>query len=165
MMLVDGKAVLQVIVTATYFSYAKFVDAHGKISKQSGQRIWFVFVINCVLTYFGYSNRLWTDRGSEFLLERWKQLTKRSGVKLCLSDVEVYSSLMIKERYHEPLRRIKRKTRFIHSIVSLPYVLKRAVKPMDDTTGEACLVPSRLAFDILPRFLFWNTNLKNKNKD
>ena len=112
--------------------------------------------------YTGYPNRLRTDQGSVFTSQRWKQLTDLQGILLRLSGVKAHSSLGIGERLHEPLRRIYTKISHHKPHVDKSYVLKVAVKAMNDTMGENGLVPSRLVFGIIPRFPILNTDLPNR---
>lgn len=163
-MFLEGKAVLHIVDTATRFSAATFLDAHGVTYGQSVNGIWLAFVMTWCLVYTGYPNRLRTDQGSAFTSDRWRQLADTNGVKLRLSGIEAHSSLGIGERYHEPLRRIYRKIRYTHPTVSPLYLLKVAVKAMNDTMGENGLVPSRLVFGMIPRFPIINTDLPTQKE-
>ena len=162
LMFLDGKAVLHIVDTATRFSAATFLDSHGEKYGQSVEGIWLAFVMTWATMYTGYPNRLRTDQGSVFTSQRWKQLTDLQGIQLRLSGVKAHSSLGIGERLHEPLRRIYNKISHHKPHVDKSYVLKVAVKAMNDTMGENGLVPSRLVFGIIPRFPILNTDLPNQ---
>lgn len=65
---------------------------------------------------------------------------------------EAQRFLGIVERLHDPLPIIYRRIRYLHASVSPQYILKIAVKVMNDTIGDNGLVPSRLVFRTIPRF-------------
>ena len=62
LMLLDGKAVPHVIDTATRFSSAIFLDAHGATYGQSVEVIWLAFVEAWCTMYTGLPNRLRVDQ-------------------------------------------------------------------------------------------------------
>lgn len=136
LMFLDGKSVLQIVDTATYFCSATFLDAHGGNHKQSVQSFWIPFVMTWCEMYTGYPNILPTNKGSIFTSARWKQLKDMNGVQLRLSGGAAHSPFSISERYHEPIIRIYHKIQFIHRRVSLPYAFRVAVKAMEETVGK-----------------------------
>lgn len=115
-------------------------------------------------TYTEYPNRLRIDQGSVFSSNRWKHLTDLNRVQLIVSGVEVHSLLRIGEQYHEPLRKIYRKIKFIHPTVPSAYLLKIAVKAVNGTMEENGLVPSRLFFGVLFRFPILNLTLPEQRE-
>lgn len=88
----EGKAVLHLVHTATRSS-ATFLKTHGAELGQSVYSFWLVFVMNWCLIYTGLPDRLYTDQGSVFASERWKQLADLNDVQLRLSRIEAHSSL------------------------------------------------------------------------
>lgn len=66
-MFLEGKSVLHIVDTATRFSSATFLDAHGKSYGQSVEGAWLAFVMIWFVIYTGYPNRLRNDQGSAFI--------------------------------------------------------------------------------------------------
>lgn len=159
LMLLNERAVLHVVDTATRFSAATFLDSNGESYGQSVEGLWLAFVQTWCTVYPGYPNRLRTDQGSVFTSIRWKQLTDLNGIELRIFGVQAHSSLEIGERLHEPLRRIYQKIRQDYPNVVPGLVLKVAVKAMNDTIGENGLVPTRLVFGVIPRVPIISTEL------
>lgn len=62
----DGKAVPQIIDTATTFSSGTFLDAHVATYGQSFEGIWLSFVEAWCKMYTGLPNRLHIDQGFAF---------------------------------------------------------------------------------------------------
>lgn len=155
----DGKEVLHVFDTATHFSAATFYDTYGARYCQYVDNVWLDFVMIWCTKYSGYRNHLPTDRGSIFMSDRWNKLTNMNGVQLRLPGTDAHSSLGIGEHYHEPLRWVHCKTQFNHPTISLQYILRLAVKDMNDTIGDNGLVPSRIVFGILSRLPILSTDI------
>lgn len=103
---IDGRAIFYIVDTATHFSAATFLYSHGEIYGQTVEGISLAFVMTCVTLYVEYPNQLRTEKRSVFTSDRWRKLGKINGIELCHSGVKVQSSLGIRERYHESLRRI-----------------------------------------------------------
>ena len=164
LMFLDGKAVLHVVDTATHFSTATFLDAHGLEYGQTSEGIWTAFMETWVLPYLGFPNRMRTDHGSAFVSETWKTLCTENGITLRISGVQAHSSLGLGERYHEPLRRIYRKTMKEYPGVPRHMGLQLAVKAMNDTMGENGLVPTKLVFGTIPRFPIINSDLPSQKE-
>ena len=112
LMFLDGKAVLHVIDTATRFSAATFLDSHGQNYGQSTEGIWLAFLEIWCIPYLGYPNRMRTDQGETFMSNTWRQLCEQNGITPRLPEVQAHSSLVIGEKYHDPLRRILKKQRW-----------------------------------------------------
>ena len=164
LMFLDGKPVLHIVDTATRFSAATFLDAHGEEYGQSVEGIWKAFIETWCLLYIGYPNRLRTDQGAAFTSDRWRALSNQCGIQLRLSGVKAHSSLGIGERLHDPLRRIYRKIIEDHPDVNPREALKIAVKAMNDTIGENGLVPTRLVFGMLPRYPILSQDVPTQNE-
>lgn len=158
-MLLDWKAVLRIVDTATRFSAETFLDSRDASYGPSVEDVWFAFVITWYVMYKWYPNTLLTWQRSIFTSARWRQLTDIQGNQRRLSGIGAHSSLGIGERYHEPIRRIYRKIQLGHPRVPPGYILCVASKAINDTIGEHGLVPSRLVFGILPCFSVISTDL------
>lgn len=163
-MFLKGKAVLHVVHTATHFLAETFLDSHGPNFGQSAQEIRLSFVMTLCLDYADYPDRLRTGQGSVFTFKRWKQLTDLNGFHLCLSGIESRSSLGTGERCYAPSRRFYCKIKFTHPTIEPQYLLKIAVKAMNDTMVKNELVPFRLFFGIISRFPILTTNLPEQKE-
>ena len=82
-----------------------------------------------------------------------------NGITLRLSGVKYHNSLGIGEKLHGPLRCIFRKIKHDFPNIKNRFILRVAVKAMNDTINENGLVPSRLVFGIIPRLAIINTDL------
>lgn len=161
-MFIDNYAILHVVDTATRFSAATFLDKHGENYGQSVDGIWLALNACWTMLYSGYPNRIRTDQGSAFTSARWKSLVESKGIQLRLSGVRAHSLLGIGEKLHDRLRRIYRKILHDYPTVNRRFILKGAIKAMNDTIGENGLVPSRLVFGIFARFPILNPKLSNQ---
>lgn len=85
-----------------------------------------------------------------------------NGVDLLLSGVNTHSSLRTGEKLHGTLRKRFLKVKHAHPNIPNRYILRVAVKAMNDTINENGLVPSRLVFGIIPLFPIINTDLPTK---
>lgn len=109
-------------------------------------------------------NRLRTDQGPVFTNYRWRNVANQNGIQLCLSGANAPSSLRIGARLNAPLRRIFENVAHSNPTLSKPYLIKVAVKAMNETMCENGLVPSKLVFGIIPRFPILNTELPNQRE-
>lgn len=64
--------------------------------------------------------------------------------------------------YHQPLRRIYRKIRRSGSDLQVEHALRLAIKVVSDAIISRRLVPSSIAFGVLPRFLATNSELPSQ---
>lgn len=110
------------------------------------------------LVYIEYPNRLRTDQRFALTSERWKHLTDLNGTQLLLCVIKACSSWSIWEQCHEPLRQTYRQVRFTHPTVDPQYILRNAIKAINDTMGENGLEPSRLVVRTFLRFPIWGIN-------
>lgn len=94
MMLLEGKAVLDVVDTATIFSATTFFDALEMSFGQSSNGVWLAFVMTSSIVYSGYPNIQGTNQGSSFTSNRWKQLADTNSVQIQLSEIESHCFLV-----------------------------------------------------------------------
>lgn len=163
-MYLDGNAVLQIEDTATGFSAAPFLDKQNTKFGQMMEGKWLAFVMTWFLVYSDYPNRLRTDEDSVFTSNSRKQQTDLDKIQVCISGVETHSSFGVDERYQNPSGRFYRKMQNAYSSVPREYLLKLAVKEINDTMGKNGLVPSRLVFWIVSRFPILSTDLPSQKE-
>lgn len=92
-MFVNGRVVLHVIGAATKFSSATCLDADRSSYGRSTEAVWVALMKCCCTTYTGYPNRVRSDRGSVFKIEKWKKLFESTGIETRLSGIRAHSSL------------------------------------------------------------------------
>ena len=149
---IEGKAILHIVDTATRFSSAICLDSQGNNDGKSVNGVWLAFLEAWCNLYTGFPNRIRTDAGSVFTWPRWKEMAESVGMELRNSGVEAHNVLGIGERLHAPLRRIFRKIVFDFPQIDRNIGVKLSIKAMNDTEGDNGLVPSLVAFGIVPRF-------------
>lgn len=81
-MFLHGKAILHVVNTASRYSAATFLDAHGAHFENLFQVEWFAIVVIWFLTYTRYPKRSRTDQGSVIASDHWENLTNLNGAQL-----------------------------------------------------------------------------------
>lgn len=102
--------------------------------------------------YKNVSNRILFDQSSAFdKSEPFVYLTNRSNVSIEATVTEANSSLVLGERYHEPLRRTFRKMPMDYLNIDQALLLSLCVKAMKDTLGKEGLVPLALVFADYPK--------------
>lgn len=72
LMVLNGKSVLQIVDTATYFYVATFLYAYGANYGQSIEAFALAFLMAQGSTYSGYPSRLLTYHRWRFVYDRWK---------------------------------------------------------------------------------------------
>ena len=95
LMFLNGKAVLHIIDTATRFSAATFLDAHGSSYGQSVDGIWLAFSETWYTLYTGYPNRLRVDKfhaPREHVERFWKFRTYFRKFGCCVLGVRLRGS-------------------------------------------------------------------------
>lgn len=125
-MLLDGKAVIHIVSTATRFSAVKFIDIHSMNYGRYVNGIWIAFVMTWSLVYKGYPNSQRIDKGSVLVLGEWKLLADTNEIQFWHSGIEAHRSSEIGEKYQNSLRQNYRQIRFTHPSVPPPYLLKVA---------------------------------------
>ena len=103
-MSLDGKAVLHIIGTATWFSAASCIDLHESNYGQSVDGISLPFFQTWCTLYSVYTDRLRVDQVSAFTSDGLRNLTDFAGIQLHISGFKAHCSLGIGEKLHDPLR-------------------------------------------------------------
>lgn len=158
LMWLDKKAVLDIIDTQTQFSSAAFLD--GLIFKDVWDDLYFCCVTQCT----GVPLNIKIDQGSWLPYLRWTCWAEEVVIKIETSVVEVHNSLGLRERYHEPLRRVFKKIEDKNPEMKREMYLRLAIKAFNDTTGPEGLVLSYLVFGCIPRFSSVNSSHPTKKE-
>ena len=103
------------------------------------------------LIYVGMPDVMFRDYRSAFTSHEWKELGEKNGVVMKLTGVQHHNGFGLCKRFNCPLRSIYRRIKKECPGIDDNLALKSAVKAMNDTLGPEGLVPSLLAFEILPR--------------
>jgi hypothetical protein len=118
---------------------------------QNSDGIYDAFIDTWCSIYTGYPVRLRVDSGSAFTSVKWKTLTESRGIALHVSGLEAYNSLGARKRYHGPFRRIYQKIEHEFPHVGPALLLPIAAKAINGTMETDGLIPSLLAFCVVPR--------------
>lgn len=112
-------------------------------------RCWKETVMCCACLFPGYTNCIVIAAGSQFLFQNWIDLDSKIGVKVIFSGVEIHSSVIYGEWYHDSLQRIYHKIKICYGEHSLnqQISLKLAVEWMNDNVNFDCLVPSAFCLE------------------
>lgn len=135
LMFFDGKVVLHIVEITARLSAATFIDSFWETYGQSVEGVWTAFVTIWCTIYTGYPNRVRTDKGSTLTSPQWKKPTDLSGIQFRIPGVKAHRSLVIGDRYHEPLRRTYKRVRNDHPSTPPRFLLRVSLKAMNDTIG------------------------------
>jgi hypothetical protein len=91
LMLINGKAVLYVIDSATRFNAVKILDSHSESYGQSPDGIWNAFIEILCSIYTELPNGLHVDSGLSCTSVKWKTLSESRGITLRVSGVEAHN--------------------------------------------------------------------------
>lgn len=83
-----------------HFYTVHLSDAHDKNDGKSRHEIWLALVIVLDFVYNGYFKYLFTNQGTTFTSNEWKQLNTLNDFKLSSSGVEAHSTLKTKKQHH-----------------------------------------------------------------
>lgn len=146
LMWLEGNPTLHVVDTHTHFQNTVVLRS------RSTRDIWDGFVECWASVYVGNPNKMGVDHESGIMSKAWEAMRTAQGIEVQISGMDSHNSIGAEERYHQPLRRILRVLRTIHSNVDPEVLLRYAIKGINDTIGPEGLVSLLLLFGVVPTF-------------
>ncbi|CCU78396.1 (conserved with many other fungi) [Blumeria hordei DH14] len=146
-MYLEGKAVLQVVDSATSFQAARF------LTDQTANGLWNCLRYCWIDVYQGPPDNIITDAGTNTSSSLIRQNAGLMGTEVKVVPVEAHHSIGKVEQYHIPLRRAYQILRdeLKNDVISKEMILQMAVKAINDSAGPNGLVPTLLVFGAYPR--------------
>lgn len=126
-------------------------SAAAFLKDSSTTTIWNTFVRIWSSVYIEFPGSVLPDQGSVFLSREWKYNCECSRIYLLNTGTESHSSLGTAEKYHSTLRKMYRKVLFDHLKMPDGIALAKSVQAMNETVGAHGLVPTLLAFEVIPK--------------
>ena len=156
---IDSTQCLHIVDKDTLFNAAVFLS-----SGETTDDVWNAYMRSWVIPYIGYSQKIHTDQGPQFMSDRWDSLLRDAGIEKDESGIESHNAIGSGERYHAFLRKIYKKVRAELINVSKDYALSLAVKAMNETAGPNGLSPILLVFGVHPRMPLPTTDLPEQRE-
>lgn len=133
-MYLDEKPVLHMLDAQTQFSAAR------RIADVSTTNIWKCTIQCWIIIYTGTPYKIKVDQGSAFG-NNLISVVKTSNIDVVRTGIVSHSSMVIGERYHEPLRKTFRKLRISSPGMDPSMLLAISVYAMKTTLGPEGLLP------------------------
>lgn len=105
LMWLEKTPVLHVIDTHTVYQNAEFITDNSDTS------LWETFLRIWVTIFIGFPNTLRLDHETSFDSDVFRNNSAAVGMRLQFSVIESHNSIVVREKYHDPLRRVFQKVK------------------------------------------------------
>ena len=134
---------LHIVEEASRFSAARCLP------KTSFESVWEAIIMCCSCAYTDMPHYRMVDEGSQSR-KIFAELISLHEIELEKTCVQSHNSLVIGNRYHNPLHDTYRKLKLDHPSLQRQVLLTLAIKAMNDTLGPKGFVPSALVLGEFP---------------